>query len=124
MAIHDTRLKLVALSKFPTRAKKGAFKGASRDAKKEYGKKAKDVFGMPEKWSKEDLDDMKDFLDEVPSKYLKKVPTDVVRDKYHLELELAPCIELTAHNNRKTNNNTMKTAMTSGRIKTHLFVFI
>lgn len=80
MAIHDTRLKLVALSKFPTRAKKGAFKGASRDAKKEFGKKAKDVYGKPEDWSKEDLDDMKDFIDEVPSKYLKKVPTDVVRD--------------------------------------------
>ena len=80
MVIHDTRLKIVALLKFSTRAKKGAFKDAPRDAKKEYGKKAKDVYGEPERWSKEDLDDMKDFIDEVPSKYLKKVPKEVVGD--------------------------------------------
>lgn len=75
-------------SKISNRAKKGAFKGASKDTKKALGKKAKEHYGNPEGWSKEDLDEMKDFIDEVPSKYLKKVPKDVVRNEYRSEFSV------------------------------------
>ena len=67
--------------KFSIRVKKGAFKDASKDTKKALGKKAKDYYGEPEKWSKETLDDMKDILDEVPLKDLKTVPKDEVRNE-------------------------------------------
>jgi hypothetical protein len=34
---------------------------------------------MPEKWTEEDLDDLKDIIPDIKSKDLEKVPKDVVR---------------------------------------------
>ena len=78
-ALKKKRIKteVICLKCFP-RAKDGAFKDASKNEKEKLAKKAEEYFGKPKDWTKKDLDDMKDFRKEIPTKVFKKVPKDVV----------------------------------------------
>lgn len=78
-------LELSLLLNIFSRAKKGAFKDASKEEKKKYGKETKNAYGKPEAWTKENLDDMKDLFPYISSKDLKKVPKHVVSDRSSLK---------------------------------------